>query len=87
MSPGDPDPEHPGPDPEAQRRLERHRLAIDPGRDRPIGVNLEVRGGPFAPGMLDRASQARRGGRQDGYTEQPVVYPGTRPRPDGAAKP
>ena len=55
MRAGDPHPQHAGPDPEAKRRVERQGLTVDAGRDRAVGVDLELGGRPLAPRSLGQA--------------------------------
>ena len=66
MRAGDPDSQHAGPDPEAKRRVEPHRLTVDAGGDRAVGVDLELGSRPLAPGPLRQARvlTAPRSGRR-----------------------
>ena len=83
----DPHPQRARADPEAQGRLERHRLAVDSGRNRPVRIDLEFRGGPLAPGLAAARSGRGRWAAGHGDPERPCVDPGARAGADRAAEP
>ena len=86
MRAGDAHAQDAGPDAEDQRGVEDERLAVDPGRDRLVGLDLEGRRRPLAPRALHTAALAG-GPADDRDAQQAVVDPRARPRADRAAEP
>ena len=83
MRGGDPHPQRRRQDPEAQRRVQSHGLAVDARGDRAVCVNLERGRGPLSPGTLEEApARSRRG--SNGDPQQPVVDPRPGARADRA---
>jgi uncharacterized membrane protein YbhN (UPF0104 family) len=86
--PCDPHAQDPGPDPEAQRWIQRHRLPVDARLHRPVGAHLELRRRPLAPGTLGEAARPVCAGRRcDRDAELPVIDPWAGSRSDGPAEP
>ena len=85
----DADSEGPRPDPEMKGCDELHRFAVDAGRDRMIGIDLELGRGPLAPRSLRQPAAAAPAGRgtDDGDAEKTVVDSRTGSRADRPAEP
>ena len=89
MRPGDPHPQHAGSDSKAKWWVKSQRLTVDSGGDRAVRVDLELGGGPLAPGSLPQTlmptGPLRAGCHRD--PEQAVVDPRAGSRADGPPEP